>query len=499
VDRSEQTFNYVFENYNDPNDENDVTVVSFFAEGMVEAKSITFKVAISEVQVEAETAGLELYLDSKSRSNSASDWNVWEYNGIRANFVNFLRYYDGWQTDDEGQVVLRVKGDARVNIPYMPFSNSFLSTGRTISIEFTSRDVFNYEAPIITCMSGGKGFSITPNMMSFNTGTEVWQRYNENTHIRADFVFDADTVRPFSDAEPERLIKLFINGVWSRTLRYKPSEVTNQTTPVGISIGATGATVDIYCIRIYNRSLTDRQIEKNWIADTRDPVLRTERYYACNIFDSHGDITPESLNDDTTYTIMTIPDIPPDKDTKKYGTIEHINPQKPTLNVTMNNVEMAAQGTSSMAYPTKNISAKAKEKNSIFVAGSSTGVSEYALSDNSIPYKSWVFKVDMASSEGTNNVMGVELYNRFCPYKTREMKQDSRIRWGIEGYPTVLFYRNSETNVIEFYSKANFNLPKRAPGPYGYPDDDDQLENSDIPSRLESWEVQTNNTRGVKF
>jgi len=69
------------------------------------------------------------------------------------------------------------------------------------------------------------------------------------------------------------------------------------------------------------------------------------------------------------------------------------------------------------------------------------------------------------------------------------MKEDSRVRWGIDGFPIVVFWNNTDTQEITFLGKYNFNLPKRAPGPYGYANDD----------TLESWEFQNNTSNLMLF
>ena len=63
----------------------------------------------------------------------------------------------GWLNDENGITVLRVAGDARVTIPYTAFADDFRSTGKTIEVEFATRDVMNYDSVIMSCMSGGRG------------------------------------------------------------------------------------------------------------------------------------------------------------------------------------------------------------------------------------------------------------------------------------------------------------------------------------------------------
>jgi len=113
--------------------------------------------------------------------------------------------------------------------------------------------------------------------------------------------------------------------------------------------------------------------------------------------------------------------------------------------------------------------------------------SNYALKNNVIPFNRFVLKADVASSEGANNVELVRLYNDSCPYKTPEMQQNNKVRWGIDGLPIVVFWNNTSTGLTSFLGKYNFNLPKRAPGPYGYEGND------------ESWEFQNNTSNLMLF
>ena len=111
----------------------------------------------------------------------------------------------------------------------------------------------------------------------------------------------------------------------------------------------------------------------------------------------------------------------------------------------------------------------------------------YALKDNVIPFNRFVLKADVASSESANNVELVRLYNDICPYKRPEMVENAKVRWGIDGLPVVVFWHDLATEEIKFLGKFNYNLPKRAPGPYGYSED------------MESWEFQNNTSNLMVF
>ena len=57
----------------------------------------------------------------------------------------------------------------------------------------------------------------------------------------------------------------------------------------------------------------------------------------------------------------------------------------------------------------------------------------------------------------------------------------------IYGFPIVVFWHDTANNVTSFLGKYNFNLPKRAPAPYGYTGD------------MESWEFQNNTSNLMLF
>ena len=97
----------------------------------------------------------------------------------------------------------------------------------------------------------------------------------------------------------------------------------------------------------------------------------------------------------------------------------------------------------------------------------------------------------MASSEGANNVELVKLYCQLhqtnTVYIRPEIAENPKVRMGIYGYPIVVFWKNTTTGETSFLGKYNLNLPKRAPGPYGYSGD------------MESWEFQNNTSDLMLF
>ena len=469
VDRTEQSYTI---KVNDPGTE------TIRIESGGTTKTLTFTVTESEIDVEAETQDLVLYLNAQGRSNGEAHPETWESGNISAQLTGFTWRLDGWQQDSDAINVLRLNDDARVTIPYKLFGQDFKGTGKTIEIEFATRDVVDYNATILSCLADGIGLKITSQMVEFaGAQTSISTLYKDNEHIRLSIVVEKQS--------ENRLILVYINGIMSRAIQYASGERFSQLTPADITIGSDDCGIDIYCIRVYDNSLNRQQILDNWIADTQVGSLMLERYTHNNVYDAYGAITPANLPSDLPYFIIEGVELPQFKGDKKTVSGTYTDTLFPSRSFSFDGCEIDAQGTSSSVYYVKNLDMKFKNG---FVTPNGT-VSSYALRPGSIPFNRFVLKADVASIEGWNNTGLTMFYNDTCPYKTPEMLDNGKVRWGIEGIPIACFFHNTDTGETRFIGKYNFNLPKRAPAPYGYGDDD----------TLESWEWERNNSANVKF
>lgn len=471
VDRTEHSYTYRA---------NNAGALTIRFESGNATKSINIVVTESEIDVEAETEDLVLYLSSQGRSNNEEHPEVWQdtKNNIQASLTGFNFASDGWQADADGITCLRVSGTARVTVPYKIFQTDFRSTGKTIEVEFATRNVLDYDATILSCWSGNRGIKITAqNAVLKSEQSEIATQYKEDEHIRVTFVAE-------KTAE-NRFLLTYIDGIPSGVVQYPVDDDFSQVTPVNISIGSSDCTMDIYCIRIYDNNLTRNQVLDNWIADTQDGALMLERYTRNAVYDAYGKIEIASLPADLPYFILSCPELPQYKGDKKIIEGSYVNRMLPSKSFTFTGCQINVQGTSSAPYARKNYDMQFKEGFEL-----ATGHADnYQLQAGNVPFNRFVLKADVASSEGANNVELVRLYNDACPYKTPEMEADARVRWGIDGFPIVVFWHDTQTGETSFLGKYNFNLPKRAPGPYGYTEDD----------TMESWEFQNNTSDLMLF
>lgn len=272
VDRTEQTWSYR---------PTDIGALQLKIVCGSTEKYFDIDITESSIDVEAETQDLSLYLSSYGHSNSSDDKDVWSYGNISAEFKNFGWVSDGWQLDEDNNTVLRVTGDARVEIPVQIFAQDFRSTGKTIEIEFASRDVLDYNAMILSSVSEGRGIEITAQRADMTSEqSTIGTQYKEDEHVRLTFVTEKRS--------GNRLILIYLNGIISGIKQYPDDDDFSQGSPVGLSIGSNDCTIDIYNIRVYDNDLTRYQVLDNWIADTQNIEDRLARYERNLVYDDYG-------------------------------------------------------------------------------------------------------------------------------------------------------------------------------------------------------------------
>ena len=435
----------------------------------VATKSFVLSVARLDIDVEAETNALELYLSANGRSNSEARPNTWEFNNISATFTNFTFVSDGWQLDEDNATYLKVSGNARLYIPFNIFENDFKSTGKTIEFDFSTTDVMNYDAQIVSCYADNKGLIITPQSVSLTSETaNILTQYKEDEHVRISFVIEKTS--------ENRLIYTYINGILSGVIQYPINEDFQQANPVGISIGSNDCTINLYTIRVYSNSLTRHQVLNNWIADTPDGATMLARYNHNNIYDAYGEIVINKLPSNLPYLIIESATLPQYKGDKKTISGQYVNPVDPTKSFTFENASIDVQGTSSAGYPRKNY--KIKYKNFTNEDGETSSVYYMRGAADSLPTNVFCYKADYASSEGANNVELVRLYNDACPYETEPQQNNDLVRQGIDGLPIVIFWSNTGTGTTSFLGKYNFNYDKDS-AVFGFANGDESWETKD--------------------
>lgn len=471
VDRTGQTWSYR------PSEAGELTlkILCTGASGLTATKEFKMEVAESQIGAEVTTEDLALHLSAQGRSNNESNPGTWTSGDIEVQFSNFNFKSDGWHIDDDGATVMRVLGDARLTIPYQMFASDFRTTGKTIEIEFATRDVLDYDAVLLSCMSGGRGLQVTTQRATLSSEqSTIGTQYKEEEHVRLSFVIEKKS--------STKLLLCYINGILSGCVQYPDDDDFSQGTPVGITIGSNDCTTDIYNIRVYDNDLTRHQILENWIGDTQNGVLRKERFERNNVYDDYGAITPDTLKKDLPYLVIVCPVLPTFKGDKKTCSGYYVDPVDSTKNFTFEGAEIDVQGTSSSYYYIKNFKIKFKKG---FVLYDENTSETYQMKANSVPTSTFTFKADVASSEGANNVVLAQIYNDICPVQTPPQVENPNVRQTIDGHPIVIFWNDGSST--KFYMKANFNNDKGTEEVFGFTEGD------------ESWEILQNGTERTGF
>jgi hypothetical protein len=395
VDRTEQSFSFRANR----SGANTVQIRSGVA-----TKNFNISVTASQIVVEAVSEGLQLHLDAQGRSNgeAIADRANWAstVGNTTATLSGFNWRLNGWLNDADGVPILRLSDTARITIPFKIFEQNFIETGKTVEIEFATREVSNYSANIITCWTEDTdandvtrtcGLKITPQEVTFKGyQTTLNTVYKDNEHVRLSI-----TVGKQGDY---KLMLLYINGIMSRAIQYADGERFSQLTPVNISIGSSDCGVDIYNIRVYNTDLNRRQVLNNWIADTQIGSLLVERYTRNDVYNDSGVITTETLPNDLPYFIYEALELPQYKGDKKTITGSYTDKVNPSKSFTFAGCQINVQGTSSAPYYRKNYDMQFKQG---FITNTGS-IDKYALRTNSIPFNRFVLKADVASSESAN-------------------------------------------------------------------------------------------------
>ena len=411
-------------------------------------KTHIIKVVENDIDVSVKETDLEFQLRAAGKSNSDNDRDVWVSGDVTTTFEYINWESTGWVNDENGDTALRLSGDAKATINFMPFKTDARQTGRTLEMEFAIRDVNNRDAVAISCLSGGIGFTVTADtarMMSEQS--EINCKYTDEKKVLVSFV-----IEPKSDY---RLMSVYLNGVQSKVDQYVENDNLQQTVPVNITVGSPYCSVDLYSIRSYDTALTKEEIRDNYIASIQDIGEQLAVFEDNNIYDDFGNLSYSKLQPKIPSMII-IGDLPTYKGDKKKVTIVYYDPQNPSLCFEAT-ATIDVQGTSSQWYVVKNFKTKTSDAHQIAL--------------DQIPTRVLCFKADYAEATSTHNTGTANyvhgLYN--TPVPPQEV--DERVRTTIYGHPGVIFHKKDSSSEPTFVGKYNFNHDKGSEETFGFTSD----------------------------
>lgn len=444
------------------------------------SRDFRIKVTESSVIATPETRGLQLYLSAANRSNNDRDRETWTYENTAALLTGFNFKTNGWMAGLDGSSVLRVSGDARIEIPFRIFGTDFRSGGKTLEFEFATSSVTDYDAVIIDCMSGGIGLRITAQSAVFaSEQTRIETQFKEDERVRVSFVVE--------EKSEHRLVYTYINGILSGVAQYPSEDNFMQRNPVNILIGSSDCTVDLYNIRVYESKLTLYQMLDNYIGDLDNFERKQEVFQRNRIFNDYGNVMYEAVLRQLPCMIIT-GDLPSYKGDKKTVGIVYTDQQHPDRSFVSEGVQIDVQGTSSQYYPRKNY--KTKHKKGFRMSQSGETVAKYALREEAMAVDTFCEKADFAESSGTHNTGMAKLADRILRmlnFRTPPQLTDARVRTTVDGFPIAVFHRQQGNDALTFVGKYNFNNDKSTQETFGFS------------GAAECWEVCNNTSDRTLF
>lgn len=258
----------------------------------------TINAAPSAINWAQETTGLIAYFSAYNKSNSNYERDVWKSGEYSIEFddVQFDDNGSGWKEmplNDEGKydisstkktTSLHLIGTSKaITKNLFPLYSTttavsssrgggILDTGRTIKLSFMVSNVSNPSTKIIDCYDGANnvGFYVTGDAIYVNIGkelvsipTESQEKAGAGTghndrHFSADRRIDLTiTIQPYySNGVPTKHeVRYYVNGEVAGFNVISVNSLS-QNNPIPITFGGTGATLDLFDLRVYNTVLS---------------------------------------------------------------------------------------------------------------------------------------------------------------------------------------------------------------------------------------------------
>ena len=404
----------------------------------------------NDIDISVKETDLEFQLRAAGKSNSDNDRDTWTSGNVTTTFEYVNWESTGWVNDENGDTALRLSGDAKATINFMPFKSDARDTGKTIEMEFAIRDVNNRDAVAISCLSGRIGFTVTADTATLNSEQiTIGCNYTDEEKVRVAFVIEPDS--------EYCMMSVYLNGVLSGVKQYSDTDDNfQQVPPVNITVGSPYCSVDLYAIRSYDVALTQEEIRDNYIADIADVSEKLALYEANNIYDDFGSLSFSALKDKIPVLVITGA-LPTFKGDKRKVTVTYTDPFNPSLNFE-DSAQIDVQGTSSAGYVRKNWKIKTSEP--------------HILDLNQVETKVLCWKVDYAEATGTHNTGNANYAHIFYgDVKTPPQEVDDRVRTTIYGRPCVIFHKADSGSEPVFYGKSNSNVDKGGEEVFGFTED----------------------------
>ena len=430
---------------------------------------IKLDVAELGITIEPVTANLAFDFNPTGRSNNDED-RVWSdaNTGVTMSVSdNFDWVNGGYQRDDNGDQYFCVKAGTTATFNYNLFGSNYdpKELGKEFKFVFKTTNVKKRSSTFLNCIEStvaedgtatSVGIDMTvENASIYASDKSIFIPYSEEDIIEFEYNINKDTDIP--------LLMTYEDGVANRPLIYTANSSFMQISPKPIVVGSKDCDVHIYRMKVYDTSLTDKEILSNFIADARNADEMIARHERNDIYDENGALTPEVLAEkcpDLRIIMIDAPWFTNDKDDKVGGTtVRQIYKGGDAIydNWTCTGAKHSGQGTSSnkYGYAGRNLRLIMNEDTSLFTFNGTdengdpiTGKT-VTLGKDSVPNAFWNIKVNIASSENQNNAQFARRYNEFNPFVRAAKAKDPSVKDTMEFYNCVVFVRENESDLTK--------------------------------------------------
>jgi len=405
---------------------------------------------------------------------------------------NFDWVNGGYQYDENGDQCFCIKAGTSAEINYELFGDDAKANGKQAKLIFRTENVSNGETTFLSCISDTIGTDKIGLEMKAHEATIYAKTdslplpYAEEEIIEFEF-----NITPSS--ETPSMVMGYEDGVSTRPLVYDDTHDFQQYQGYRktITLGSDECDLYIYRFKVYNKSLSDKDILNNFIADARSAEEMIARYDRNQIY-KEGVLDPDYLAEvcpQLRIIKLEVPWFTNDKDDKVYNAnipsiIESVYKGGDPIydNWVAYDCVHSGQGTSSNNYGAagRNLdlimkSYKDYGNNPYIVLGDGSQVSKVSLTRESIPVNYFNVKVNIASSENANNALLAKRYNQYNPYNRPFVREDEPIIPYIkdtmefqncvifvkESDPDLTTHREFNDNEWHFYAIGNIGDSKK--------------------------------------
>lgn len=470
-------------------------------------------------------ANLALDFNPKNRSNKDSDYDQFkipnpDYTGAEGEeqFINGWDLSDnfdwvngGWKNDENGTPCFCIKANTYVDFNYKLFGDPNIlvpassstqkkGNGKELKVVFKTSNVANVNAKWLSCEVEGDPVGLQMRAQEgLITSSEGSLRfpYSEEDVIEFDLnitpltfndngeidssVKDIAMIMTYEDGTPVQ--PKIISNKTERLYQLEDKDEGKEAAPV--RIGSPDCDVYIYRMKIYSKSLTEKEILKNFVADA-EGYEKMQRFLRNELFLTNNPITLSRIKEafpDLRIVTISAPHFTDDKSNLVPDTeIQMIYENgKGFQNWIATNCAHSGQGTSSNSYgyaarnlrlvfnhnTIKKKAEGAKEgrdfpkpiitfNDGTSLGGDSSDSAKIKLTDNSIPVDVLNIKVNVASSEHSNNALLAKRYHDNLPYKMYAQNRYPETIPDNDNNPLNNEFAQEVRNTMDFYNCVVF-------------------------------------------